>query len=192
MSHGAPSRIDVTRTHLELRSPGALRPVPVPSSSPTLRAARPIGAAEYRKLYSLIGEQWFWRDRLLWTDDELDAHLATPGVHVWVLEVAGRTAGYFELQQHSNGAVEVMYFGLAPAFMGEGLGGWLLTRAVQEAFALGGTRVILNTCTLDAPQALPNYLARGFTIVREERYLLDAPDSHATAGTAAAKPRPAT
>ena len=34
---------------------------------------------------------------------------------------------------------------------------------------------MLNTCTLDAPQALPNYLARGFTIVREDQYLLDVP-----------------
>jgi hypothetical protein len=51
----------------------------------------------------------------------------------------------------------------------------MLTRAVEEAFALGTRRVVLNTCTLDAPQALPNYLARGFTIVREERYFLDVP-----------------
>jgi hypothetical protein len=46
---------------------------------------------------------------------------------------------------------------------------------VEESFALGGTRVILNTCTLDAPQALPNYLARGFAITREERYSVDVP-----------------
>jgi GNAT superfamily N-acetyltransferase len=69
--------------------------------------------------------------------------------------------------------VEIMYFGLVSAYMGRGLGGWLLTRAVEEAFALGGERVILNTCTLDAPQALPNYLARGFIIVREEQYQVE-------------------
>jgi hypothetical protein len=34
---------------------------------------------------------------------------------------------------------------------------------------------MLNTCTLDAPQALPNYLARGFTITREERYSVEVP-----------------
>ena len=100
-------------------------------------------------------------------------------MHLWLLSVADQPAGYFELQHHANGAVEVMYFGLAPAFIGLGLGGWLLTRAAEEAFALGGRRVILNTCTLDAPQALPNYLARGFTIVREERYLLDMPERSA-------------
>jgi ribosomal protein S18 acetylase RimI-like enzyme len=112
----------------------------------------------------------------VWSDTELDAYLARPEVHVWLLSVDGAAAGYFELQHHAGGAVEVMYFGIVPSFFGRGLGGWLLTRAVEEAFALGGKRVILNTCTLDAPQALPNYLARGFTIVREERYLLELPE----------------
>ena len=84
--------------------------------------------------------------------------------------MGAETAGYFELRRHDDRLVEIMYFGLAQPFIGRGLGGWLLTRACDEAFVLGGSRVVLNTCTLDAPQALPNYLARGFTIVREERY----------------------
>ena len=130
----------------------------------------------------------FWRDRLLWTDDELDAYLGSRNVHVWVLMSGSATAGYFELQQHTGAAVEVMYFGLVPAFIGGGLGGWLLTRAAEEAFALGAERVILNTCTLDAPQALPNYLSRGFTIVREERYLLEVPE-RAAAPEAMREPR---
>jgi GNAT superfamily N-acetyltransferase len=179
MSSGASTRVDVTRTHLELRSPDALRRVPTPSLPGTLRRLHPIRAAEYRALYTLVGERWLWRDRLVWTDAELDGYLSSPNIHVWLLSVGGATAGYFELQQHGTDAVEVMYFGLVPAFMGRGLGGWMLTRAVEEAFALGTRRVVLNTCTLDAPQALPNYLARGFTIVREERYLLDVPASSA-------------
>jgi GNAT superfamily N-acetyltransferase len=175
MSLGAFTRVDVTRTHLELRSQDALRRVPPPAMPGTLRRLHPIRAAEYRALYTLVGERWLWRDRLVWTDEELDAYLSAPNVHVWLLSVGGATAGYFELQQHGTDAVEVMYFGLVPAFMGRRLGGWMLTCAVEEAFALGARRVVLNTCTLDAPQALPNYLARGFTIVREERYLLDVP-----------------
>jgi GNAT superfamily N-acetyltransferase len=178
MSLGAFTRIDVTRTHLELRSPDALRRVPPPAVPATVRPLHPISAAEYRALYTLVGDRWLWRDRLVWTDEELDAYLSAPNVHVWLLSVGGATAGYFELKQHSD-AVEVMYFGLVPTFMGRGLGGWMLTRAVDEAFALGTRRVILNTCTLDAPQALPNYLARGFSIVREERYLLDVPATSA-------------
>jgi GNAT superfamily N-acetyltransferase len=175
MADGAWTRVDVTRTHLELRGREALRAAPPPAERVSLHLHRPIGAPEYRALYILVGEPWLWRDRLLWTDDELDAYLASPNVYVWTLSVAGRTAGYFELQNHANATVEVMYFGLIPAFIGRGIGGWMLTRAVEESLALGATRVILNTCTLDAPQALPNYLARGFSIVREETYSLDVP-----------------
>jgi GNAT superfamily N-acetyltransferase len=178
------TRVDVTRTHLELRAKSALRRARAPTGAASLHLRHPIGAPEYRDLYALVGERWLWRDRLVWTDDELDAYLASRNVHVWTLHVDGDVAGYFELQHHANGSVEVMYFGLAPAYMGRGLGGWMLTRAVDEAFALGGTRVILNTCTLDAPQALPNYLARGFTIVREERYVLDVPVGSLVAGAA--------
>ena len=172
----ASSRIDVTRTHLELRGADTLRRAPAPARRLALHERRPIGAAEYRALYALVGERWFWRDRLLWSDAELDAYLASPDVHVWVLSVDGGTAGYFELRQHGTQSVEVMYFGLVPQFMGQRLGGWLLTRAAEESFALGAERVVLNTCTLDAPQALPNYLARGFTIVRDEHYLVELPD----------------
>jgi GNAT superfamily N-acetyltransferase len=175
MSLDRRTRIEVTRTHLELRGPAALRPARTPNEPVSLRLHRPIGAAEYRALYTLVGAPWLWRDRLLWTDDELDAYLASRNVYVWSLSASGTTAGYFELQKHGDPTVEIMYFGLVQPFIGRGLGGWLLTRAAEESFALGATRVILNTCTLDAPQALPNYLARGFAILREDRYWLEVP-----------------
>jgi GNAT superfamily N-acetyltransferase len=94
---------------------------------------------------------------------------------VWSQNLGGATAGYFELQRHHDGTVELMYFGLVESFIGRGLGGWLLTRAVEESFAIGARRMSLNTCTLDSPRALPNYLARGFTIVREDRYTASVP-----------------
>lgn len=179
-----PNRREVVRTHLELPGLDDLRRAEAPTEPVELRLVRPIGAPEYRALYRLVGDRWLWRDRLAWTDRELDRYLAAGNVFVWVLGVGGQTAGYFELQHHATGAVEVMYFGLAPAFIGRRLGGWLLTRAVDEAFALGARRVILNTCTLDAPQALPNYLARGFRIVREERYEVDLPTGVVTSDAA--------
>ena len=176
MSSPESVRIDVTRTYLELRALDELRPVPTPNGSGSLHRLRPVSAGQYRALYGGVGAQWLWRDRLVWSDDELDTYLASPNIHVWMLTVATQTAGYFELQHHPGDTVELMYFGLVPAFIGQGLGGWLLTRAVEEAFALGAARMILNTCSLDAPHALPNYLARGFTIVREERYTVDLPE----------------
>ena len=189
MSSPAPARIDVTRTHLELRAIDEFRPVRALTSSASVHRLRPVSAAQYRALYGGVGAQWLWRDRLVWSDDELETYLASPNIHVWVLTVATQTAGYFELQHHPNDTVELMYFGLVPAFIGQGLGGWLLTCAVEEAFSLGASRMILNTCSLDAPHALPNYLARGFTIVREERYTVDLPErSAAESSTAGAHP----
>ncbi len=161
--------VDVVRTHLEMRALAELRPARTPTPGSLTRWPR-IQADDYRAWYALVGERWHWRDRLRLRPEELDAYLASPDVHVWTMEFDGQKAGYFELQRYPDDRVEIMYFGLAPPFFGRGLGGWMLTRAVEEAFALGASHVTLHTCTLDATAALPNYLARGFRIVREESY----------------------
>jgi GNAT superfamily N-acetyltransferase len=165
----------VTRTYLELRGPTELTPGRPLDQSVELVHRRPISAGEYRALYDLVGERWLWRDRRVWSDQELHTYLASSRIHVWSAHQGSETVGYFELQQHADAIVEIMYFGLTPRFIGRGIGGWLLTRAAEEAFNLGGERLVLNTCTLDSPHALPNYLARGFRIVREEQYLVDLP-----------------
>lgn len=169
--------VEVVRTYLELRSPGDLRPSR--SAFPSARFTRgdPIGVERYRALYRAVGGNWHWHDRDVWSDDELAAYLAKPDVHVWECFVGDATAGYFELNRADDGAVEIAYFGLVGDFIGRGLGGAMLTRAVQEAWALGASRVWLHTCTLDSPHALPNYLARGFRVVRRETYTTALPDS---------------
>ena len=164
---------EVIRTHLELCDQTALRPAAEPRVRAHLTEVVRLAARDYRSLYIDVGERWHWCDRLAWTDAELDAYLGLPEVHVWTLQLGDERAGFFELLRHEDARVEIMYFGLAGSFIGLGLGGWMLTRAVEESFALGATCVVLNTCTLDAPTALPNYLARGFRIVREERFMKD-------------------
>lgn len=170
----APSRLtDAVRTHLELHARAALRAAPAPVGDVELTHEREMSVARYRERYALIGARWHWRDRLAWSDRELGDYLESSSVQNFTLRVDSETAGWFELRRLDDDSVEIVYFGLAHGFIGRGLGGWLLTRACEEAFTLGATRIVLNTCTLDAPQALPNYLARGFTIVREERYLAE-------------------
>ena len=164
--------VDVLRTYLEMRAPEALRPAWEPASAASLvvrRLERPT-VEGYRALYAGVGERYHWRDRLRWSDEELGAHLGLRSVAVWILEVGGETAGYFELKRHFDDSVEIAYFGLLPAFVGRGLGGFLLTRAVEEAWAFGATRVWVHTCTLDHPAALSNYKARGMTEYRTESY----------------------
>jgi len=162
--------VEVTRTHLEMRDVSALRPSRPPSSDARLAREYPT-FDEYRAIYTTVGERWHWRDRLVMPDEALADYLAAPNIQVWVLRVGNEIAGFFELQQYSDKSVEIMYFGLVHDFIGQGLGGWMLTRAVQEAFALGAPLLTLHTCTLDAPTALPNYLARGFVVTRTEQFM---------------------
>ena len=164
-----PNPVEVTRTHLEMRDASALRPSRPPSADARLAREHPT-LDEYRAIFIAVGQRWHWRDRLVMPDKTLAEYLASPSVHVWVLRVGNELAGFFELQQYSDKSVEIMYFGLVQEFIGQGLGGWMLTRAVEESFALGAPLLTLHTCTLDAPTALPNYLARGFVISRTEQF----------------------
>ena len=163
--------VDVVRTYLELRSPAALRRSQL--ADPSVRFLRhdPCSVADYRRLYRDVGRRWHWRDRDAWPDAQLAALLASPRTAVWECRVGDESAGYFELARQDDGSVEIAYFGLIEGFIGRGLGGAMLTRAADEAWAMGATRVWLHTCTLDSPHALPNYRARGFTEYSQEHYV---------------------
>jgi GNAT superfamily N-acetyltransferase len=54
-----------------------------------------------------------------------------------------------------------------PRFIGRGLGGWLLTAAIERAWQMGAARVWVHTCSFDHPGALANYQARGMKLFKE-------------------------
>jgi GNAT superfamily N-acetyltransferase len=164
--------VEVVRTYLELTDPVALRGVPFTNPRAHVRSLAPHAVGEYRRLYRDVGERWHWHDRLAWSDDQLAVYLASPDVTVSELLVQDESAGFFELRRHATD-VEIAYFGLMPQFIGRGLGGALLTRAVEDAWAMGASRVWLHTCTLDSPHALPNYRARGFQEFKSERLAIE-------------------
>jgi GNAT superfamily N-acetyltransferase len=166
---------NVRRVYLELRAPSDLRPSRAADVPLRVERVAPCPTALYRALYRDVGGQWHWRDRLAWGDERLTAHLARDSVAVFVARVGDEVAGYFELEKHGDGSVEIAYFGLLPQFFGRGLGGELLTRAAEEAWREDATRVWLHTCSLDSPRALPNYLARGFRPFKEEWYTTHVP-----------------
>ena len=169
-------RVQAIRTYLRMSSPSELRPRRVADPDVVVQRLNPCTSAEYRVLYREVGGAWHWHDRDAWSDDRLSAHLRRDAVSIFELSVKGELAGYFELELHDQGDVEILYFGLVAAFFGRGLGAHLLTVAVEEAWRLGATAVRLNTCTLDHPAALANYRARGFTPFREEHYEQLIPD----------------
>lgn len=160
--------IDVTRTYLEMtaRPPRSADPAP---AGVRLDAVQECPWHLYRYLYAEVGRAYHWTDRLPWGEAEWREWIAGPTT-VWLLSVHGAPAGFFDLRREPDGSVEVALFGLMPEFVGQGLGKYLLTRAIEEGWATGTPRVWLHTYTLDHPSALPNYLKRGFVKVRDEVY----------------------
>jgi len=92
-----------------------------------------------------------------------------------VLYVSGTPAGYVELEVQPENTVEVAYFGLLPRFIGQRLGGYLLGVGVERAWAQGARRVWVHTCSLDGPNALANYQARGFRVYDRRVEQMDLP-----------------
>lgn len=167
--------MQATRTYLELKNRyqfkagfGEFPDIAidrVPHPSPDL----------YRTCYRTVGEAFHWFDRWDWSDEEIAAHLADPAIQLFVAQRNGSLAGWYELRRVAeDDSVEIAYFGIVAAEFGRGFGKHLLSSAVRDAWALDPRRVWLHTCTLDHPNALPNYLARGFTPYRKETYEVDS------------------
>ncbi|TGD74793.1 GNAT family N-acetyltransferase [Mangrovimicrobium sediminis] len=155
----------VTVYYLEMTSPGQLRGKPLPAGL-SLAEARVPQFAFNRFLYEHIGGPWAWRDKLSWSDAQWRAYVEAENLRTWVAWVDGSPAGYFDLEREGD-EVEIKYFGLAPAFIGQGYGGALLTSAIEAAWGWDAPqRVWVHTCTLDHPNALANYQARGMQLYR--------------------------
>lgn len=160
--------VSVTTYYLEMTSPAELRPKRSPRTDLVLNQVAPPMPELNRFFYATVGGAWYWIDRLPWTYADWQRYLDRPELETWMLSVRGVPAGYFELESQPEGNVEIVYFGLLPSFVGQGLGGHLLTATVERAWQWGARRVWVHTCTLDHPQALGNYQARGFRLYREQ------------------------
>jgi GNAT superfamily N-acetyltransferase len=161
-----------TRTYLEQRCPSMLRRADAPAGDIAVYQVEDCAPSLWRRLYKEVGAAYHWVDRLGWTDDDIRRYLADPNVSLWILSVEGGVAGYFELRRHEDDSIEIAYFGLLPTYVGRGLGKYLLTEAAARAWELKPTRVWLHTSTLDHPAALPNYVARGFSVFKIEEYAI--------------------
>ncbi len=117
-----------------------------------------------RSLYRLVGGQWEWNDKQHWSDRQWESYVSSDRLRTFLASWRGASAGYYELRRDDAKAVEIVYFGLTPDFIGRGFGGALLTDALKRAWAWDAERVWVHTCTRDHPSALTNYRARGMQI----------------------------
>ena len=156
----------VTTYHLEMHDPAELRPKPCPNPEFVVRECVVKQYQYNRFLYDLVGAPWQWVDKHSWRDTDWRLYAESDTLRTFVGYLGGSPGGYYELARYPSGRIQIEYFGLAPAFIGQGFGGYLLSTAVAHAWEWGTAVVSVHTCTLDHPHALQNYLARGFRLVR--------------------------
>ncbi len=169
-------RAEVTTYYLEMCSPNAMRPKYAKIEGLQIIKAEIPSAELQHFLYRSVGGNWYWYEKAHWTYPQWWAYAQNPHLHTWVAYLKGTPAGYFQLEEQPEGNVEIVYFGLLTQFSGMGLGGHLLTCALEEAWRLGAKRVWVHTCSLDSPAALANYQARGMKLYKVEMAWKEIPD----------------
>jgi ribosomal protein S18 acetylase RimI-like enzyme len=156
-------RMGPTVTHLEITDPAQIR---APNRHPELRyeleRSREPGLSRW--FYLQVGAEYNWTDRIPWPDERWAAW--EDAVETWVATADGRRVGYFELWPR-DGAVQLAFLGLLPGYLGRGIGGDLLVRALERGFELAD-RVWVHTSSDDSEHALANYQARGMRVFKRE------------------------
>jgi len=121
-------------------------------------------------LYKEVGRDFFWRDRLKWSDQDWLDYISNDFFKLYILKYNNKLAGYYELVSDSKtSSMEIAYFGIFKEFYGKGFGGYLLTDAILTSFKQKIDKVWVHTCTLDHPNALKNYIARGMKVFKPEK-----------------------
>jgi GNAT superfamily N-acetyltransferase len=165
-------RIPMVVTFLEMTSKPAALPPPMPRGKVAMLRAEHPPVHFYRYLYDTIGEPYFWVDRRKLKPEALAAIVQHSQVELHVLYLDGAPAGMAELDMRETGTGQLAYFGLMPEAVGKRLGYFFLYHAVMNAWSRPISKLLVNTCTLDHPRALPLYQRLGFVpYSREDRYI---------------------
>jgi GNAT superfamily N-acetyltransferase len=151
-----------------MRSLGQLRPKRCADAKFQVREQKEANWVFNRDLYFAVGEQWQWIDKRPWADRQWKEYASLPELRTFGAYYDNVVAGYYELRGDTEGGVEIAYFGLLPQFTGHGLGGALLTSAIEQAWSMSPRRVWVHACNRDHPRALANYQARGLVIYKVE------------------------
>ena len=119
--------------------------------------------------YKQVGKKHRWIDRLIWSDEKWMKYISNKNLETYVISKCDELVGFFELLYNPElKETEISYFGLLEEYIGKGIGGFALSSAIRKAFEKNINRVWLHTCTLDHPNALKNYIARGMTVFKKE------------------------
>ena len=160
--------IHVERNFLELRDLKNLKVNLANKSNFLVKKIKPDFQLN-KFFYKQVGKKYRWIDRLSWTDEFWIKYISNQNLETYVISENDELVGFFELLYNPElKETEISYFGLLEEYIGKGIGGYALSVAITKSFEKNIKRVWLHTCTLDHPNALKNYKARGMTVFRKE------------------------
>ncbi|MEX1019796.1 MAG: hypothetical protein WDZ49_09060 [Litorilinea sp.] len=85
----------VTVYYLEMLSPRDLRASARAPEGVEIRQAEVVSPELNRFLYTAVGGNWYWRERLPWDYQRWQQKLAPPNYATWIAYLRGTPAGYF-------------------------------------------------------------------------------------------------
>ena len=160
--------IPVERNFLELRDLRNLRFNSIKQTKLIVKKIKPDFQLN-KFFYKQVGKKYRWIDRLSWPDEKWIEYISNKNLETYVISISDDLVGFFELLYNPQlKETEISYFGLLEEYIGKGIGGYALSEAIKKSFDKDINRVWLHTCTLDHPNALKNYIARGMTVFKKE------------------------
>ena len=160
--------IPVQRNFLELKDLKNLRTNPINKNEYLVKKIKPDFQLN-KFFYKQVGKNHRWTDRLSWSNEKWANYISNQNLETYVISQNEDLAGFFELLYNPRlKETEISYFGLLEEYIGKGIGGYALSIAIKRSFEKNIKRVWLHTCTLDHPNALRNYIARGMTVFKKE------------------------
>ena len=160
--------INVERNFLEIRDVKKLKINPTKKIKFLVKKINPDFQLN-KFFYKQVGKKHRWLDRLNWSDEKWINYISNKNLDTYIISDSENLVGFFELLNNPHlSETEISYFGLLEEYIGRGIGGYALSVAIRKSFEKDIKRVWLHTCTLDHPNALKNYIARGMTVFKKE------------------------
>ena len=162
--------MNIQRYFLEMHSKDDLNPLECGLAGVTVEENDTTDPQYCKFLYQKIGEGYHWKDRLAWSLEQWSDYLNQKKLKFFVAKKGEDPVGFYEYLHHDEKKeVEITYMGIFREYYGKKIGGYLLTHALRKSWSHQPTRVWVHTCTLDHPNALRNYIARGMNIFKKEK-----------------------
>ena len=164
----------IVRNYLEIKSFSEILKVEKPNNNYFLEKVIKRDFQLNKFFYKQIGKNHHWIDRLSWSENHWIDYVSSPNLYTYILKKDDEMLGFFELLHHKDKSeIEIAYLGLLEEYIGNKLGGYILSEAIKKSFKHEGVaRVWVHTCSLDHKNALKNYLSRGMKIFNSEEFNL--------------------